>query len=30
VLWPLWLAGATLLLSGFWIWRALKKRDEAA
>lgn len=30
MLWPLWLAGVTLLLSGFWVWRALKKRDEAA
>ncbi len=29
VLWPLWLGGTVLLIFAFWIWRALRKRDEA-
>ncbi|MFA6971492.1 MAG: ABC transporter substrate-binding protein [Gallionella sp.] len=28
VLWPLWLGLAALLLSGVWLWRVLKKREE--
>ena len=27
--WPLWLAGALLLLFGVWMWRTLQKREEA-
>lgn len=30
VLGPLWLSCVALLLLGLWIWRALKKREEAA
>jgi ABC-type transport system substrate-binding protein len=26
--WPLWLLIAVLLLSGAWVWRALRRRDE--
>ncbi|MDO8463642.1 MAG: ABC transporter substrate-binding protein [Gallionella sp.] len=26
--WPLWLVAATLLLSGSWVWRALRRREE--
>lgn len=29
LLWPLWLGGITLLLSGWWFWRALRQREEA-
>jgi oligopeptide transport system substrate-binding protein len=29
VLWPLWLAATSMLLSGIWLWRMLRKRDEA-
>ncbi len=28
VLWPLWLGGAALLLSGGWMYRVLRKREE--
>ena len=28
-LWPLWLGGIALLLFALWLWRALKKREEA-
>jgi len=28
VRWPLWLGFAMLLLSGVWMWRALRKREE--
>jgi oligopeptide transport system substrate-binding protein len=28
-LWPLWLGAAALLLFGVWMWRALRKREEA-
>jgi hypothetical protein len=26
--WPLWLGGIMLLLSGSWVWRALRQREE--
>ena len=26
--WPLWLLAAALLLSGVWVWRALRRREE--
>ena len=29
VLWPLWLAAALLAISGWWLWRMLKKREQA-
>ncbi len=29
LLWPLWLVGITLVLFGWWLWRALRKREEA-
>jgi len=29
LLWPLWLVGVTLAAFGWWLWRALRKRDEA-
>jgi oligopeptide transport system substrate-binding protein len=29
VRWPLWLGGATFLLFGWWMWRVLRKREEA-
>jgi hypothetical protein len=29
VLWPLWLGGIALGLFGWWLWRALRKREEA-
>ena len=29
VLWPLWLLGVALLGSGWWLWRVLRKREEA-
>jgi len=29
LLWPLWLGGIALLLSGWWLWRVLRKREEA-
>jgi oligopeptide transport system substrate-binding protein len=29
VRWPLWLAGGILLLFGWWMWRALQKRENA-
>ena len=29
LLWPLWLGGIVLLLSGWWLWRALRQREEA-
>ncbi|MEI7456735.1 MAG: ABC transporter substrate-binding protein [Nitrosomonadales bacterium] len=29
VLWPLWAGIAALLLSGVWLWRVLRKREEA-
>jgi oligopeptide transport system substrate-binding protein len=28
VRWPLWLGGAALLLFGFWMWKALQKREQ--
>ena len=27
--WPLWLGAVVLLLSGVWLWRVLKRREEA-
>ena len=30
VRWPLWLAGAVLLLFGVWMWRVLQKREQAS
>jgi len=27
-LWPLWLVVAVLLLSGVWVWRAVRRREE--
>lgn len=27
-LWPLWLVAAVLLLSGVWVWRAVRRREE--
>ena len=27
VLWPLWLATATLMLAGLWLWRVLRRRE---
>ena len=30
VLWPLWLGAGLLLLSAFWLWRTLKRREESA
>jgi len=27
-LWPLWLLAAVLLLSGIWVWHALRRREE--
>ncbi len=29
LLWPLWLGGMLLLLSGWWLWRVLRQREEA-
>jgi ABC-type transport system substrate-binding protein len=29
LLWPLWLGGIALLLSGWWLWRVLRQREEA-
>jgi oligopeptide transport system substrate-binding protein len=29
VLWPLWIGVAALLLFALWLWRALKKREDA-
>jgi ABC-type transport system substrate-binding protein len=29
LLWPLWLGGFALLLSGWWLWRVLRQREEA-
>jgi ABC-type transport system substrate-binding protein len=29
VLWPLWLVAASLLLFGVWMWRVLRKREQA-
>ena len=29
VRWPLWLGGGVILLFGFWMWRALQKREES-
>jgi ABC-type transport system substrate-binding protein len=29
LLWPLWLGGMVLLLSGWWLWRVLRQREEA-
>jgi oligopeptide transport system substrate-binding protein len=29
LLWPLWLSGVALLLSGWWLWRVLRRREEA-
>ena len=29
MLWPLWLGGMALVLSGWWLWRALRQREEA-
>lgn len=29
VLWPMWLGGLLLLLFGVWMWRTLRKRDNA-
>jgi hypothetical protein len=26
--WPLWLLAIVLLLSGVWVWRALRQREE--
>jgi cytochrome c-type biogenesis protein CcmH/NrfF len=26
--WPLWLLAAALLLSGVWVWRTLRRREE--
>ena len=26
--WPLWLGALALLLSGVWLWRVLRKREE--
>ena len=28
--WPLWLAGALLLVFGVWMWRMLQKRERAS
>ncbi len=28
VRWPLWLLAAALLLSGIWVWRTLRRREE--
>jgi oligopeptide transport system substrate-binding protein len=28
VRWPLWLGGVALLLFGFWMWKALQKREQ--
>jgi oligopeptide transport system substrate-binding protein len=30
VRWPLWLAGAALLLFGVWMWRVWQKREQAS
>ena len=27
--WPLWLGAASLLLFGVWMWRVLRRREEA-
>ena len=29
VLWPLWLGAAALLMFGVWMWRVLKRREQA-
>jgi ABC-type transport system substrate-binding protein len=29
LLWPLWLGGMVLLVSGWWLWRVLRQREEA-
>jgi ABC-type multidrug transport system permease subunit len=29
IYWPLWLGAAAMLLFGVWMWRVLKKREEA-
>ncbi len=29
LLWPLWLVGIALVTFGWWLWRALRKREEA-
>ena len=29
VRWPLWLGGVALMLFGFWMWKALRKRERA-
>ena len=29
LLWPLWLLGISILASGWWLWRVLRKREEA-
>ena len=29
LLWPLWLSGMALLAFGWWLWRALRRREEA-
>lgn len=29
LLWPLWLGGIALLISGWWLWRVLRQREEA-
>ncbi|NNM68845.1 MAG: ABC transporter substrate-binding protein [Gallionella sp.] len=29
VLWPLWLGAAVLLMFGVWMWRVLKRREQA-
>ena len=29
IYWPLWLGAAAMLLFGVWLWRVLKKREEA-
>ena len=29
LLWPLWLGALVLLLSGWWLWRVLRQREEA-
>ena len=29
LLWPLWLLGMSMLATGWWLWRVLRKREEA-